>query len=41
MKCVAPDGSAIDAVVNVDPFEVAEMRDFGAFYFIVHAVWFH
>jgi len=29
MKCVAPDGSAVDAVLNVDPFEVAEMRDFG------------
>lgn len=29
-KCVAVDGSVIDAVANVDPFEVAEMRDFGS-----------
>jgi len=28
-KCVASDGSVVDAVVNVDPLEVAEMRDFG------------
>jgi hypothetical protein len=30
-KCVASDGSVVDAVVNVDPLEVAEMRDFGEF----------
>jgi hypothetical protein len=30
-KRVASDGSIVDAVINVDPFEVAEMRDFGEF----------
>jgi len=28
-KCLAADGSFIDAIVNVDAFQVAEMRDFG------------
>jgi hypothetical protein len=35
---VAVDGSVIDAVANVDPFEVAEMRDFGAQRLIVNAL---
>jgi hypothetical protein len=37
-KCVASDGSIVDAVINVHPFEVAEMRDFGEFHSVTYAV---
>lgn len=29
-SCVAVDGTATDAVINIDAYEVAEMRDFGS-----------
>jgi hypothetical protein len=38
IKRVASDGSIVDAVINVDPFEVAETRDFGEFQPITYAV---
>ena len=37
-KRVASDGSIVDAVINVDPFEVTEMRDFGEFQSVTYAV---
>ena len=37
-KRVATDGSIVDAVTNIYPFEVAEMRDIGEFQTIVYAV---
>jgi hypothetical protein len=37
-KRVASDGSIVDAVINIYPFEVAEMRDIGEFRSIVYAV---
>ncbi len=37
-KRVASDGSIVDAVINVDSFEVAEMRDFGEFQSVTYAV---
>ncbi len=37
-KRVASDGSIVDAVINVDPFEVVEMRDFGEFQSVTYAV---
>jgi len=35
---VASDGSIVDAVINIDPFEVAEMSDFGEFQSVTYAV---
>jgi hypothetical protein len=37
-KSVASDGSIVDAAINVDPFQVAEMRDFGEFQSVTYAV---
>ena len=34
----ASDGSIVDAVINIYPFEVAEMRDIGEFQSIIYAV---